>query len=158
MRDIYDAIELYSIVLFGRLRRMANDYGWAIKGYGWDQSRGERRFVKVHGSILPLPGGGAASFTPRSEPQNDKWYIDIRRVDGVVHSSWADGVYIRKVGSGYDLYYRVNVGFVTSGPEAERRGFRFDTAVRGNGNLGHLYGTQLVDAEKLALLEYLKTL
>ena len=59
---------------------------------------------------------------------------------------------------GYDLYDRENVGFVTSGPEAERIGFLLDTRERGNGNGGHLWGTDLPDEDKLALLEYLKTL
>ncbi len=38
------------------------------------------------------------------------------------------------------------------------KGFRFDTTQRGNGNGGHLYGTELDEADKRALLEYLKTL
>ena len=47
-----------------------------------------------------------------------------------------------------------------SRPATKRRrnGFRFDTALRGNGNGGHEYGTDLGDADKRALLEYLKTL
>lgn len=57
----------------------------------------------------------------------------------------------------YDVYDYERVGFVTQGPEAERRGWRFDTAVRGNGNGGHEYGTDLSPAEKEALIEYLKT-
>lgn len=59
--------------------------------------------------------------------------------------------------TGYDVYDYADVGFVTRGPEAERHGWRYDTAVRGNGNGGHLYGTDLPAAEKAALLEYLKT-
>jgi mono/diheme cytochrome c family protein len=59
---------------------------------------------------------------------------------------------------GYPLYDFANVGFVTSGPEAERTGFRFETSVRGNGNGGHVYGTNLTPQEKEALLEFLKTL
>ncbi len=59
---------------------------------------------------------------------------------------------------GYDVYDPDNVGFVTSGPAAERRGWRFDTKVRGDGNQGHRYGTDLTSEEKQALLEYLKTL
>ena len=35
--------------------------------------------------------------------------------------------------------------------------FLFDTTLRGDGNGGHLYGTDL-PAEKAALIEYLKTL
>ncbi|HEY9541531.1 MAG TPA: c-type cytochrome [Luteimonas sp.] len=59
---------------------------------------------------------------------------------------------------GYDLYDPVDVGFVSQGPEAERIGTRHDTRGRNNGNGGHLFGTQLPEAEKTALLEYLKTL
>jgi hypothetical protein len=47
----------------------------------------------------------------------------------------------------------VRVGFVSSGPE----GFLYDTSLPGNGNGGHLYGTQLSDDEKWALVEFLKT-
>lgn len=58
---------------------------------------------------------------------------------------------------GYDVYDFKNMGFVSDGPEAQRVGFRFDTALPGNGNRGHLYGTELPAAEKEAILEYLKT-
>jgi Cytochrome C oxidase, cbb3-type, subunit III len=59
---------------------------------------------------------------------------------------------------GYDVYDHANVGFVSSGPQAERVGWRYDTRARGNSNQGHTYGTQLSPADKDALLEYLKTL
>jgi hypothetical protein len=58
---------------------------------------------------------------------------------------------------GYDVYDPVKVGFVASGPEAERRGTMIDVTQPGNGNDGHLYGTDLPPADKRALLEYLKT-
>jgi mono/diheme cytochrome c family protein len=58
---------------------------------------------------------------------------------------------------GYDVYDYGDVGFVHSGPDAEREGFRYDTSVRGNGRQGHAYGTDLAESEKAALLEYLKT-
>ena len=61
--------------------------------------------------------------------------------------------------TGYDVYDFANLGFVTSGPEAERRGWKYDTKVTGNGNQGHEgadYGTQLPADLKRALLEYLK--
>jgi mono/diheme cytochrome c family protein len=62
---------------------------------------------------------------------------------------------------GYDVYDPQNVGFVHTVPEENGlRFFRFDTAVPGNSNRGHegpAYGTQLPEAEKAALLEYLKT-
>jgi hypothetical protein len=59
---------------------------------------------------------------------------------------------------GYDVYDQENVGFVSNRPEAEKVGFRYDTSLPGNGNQGHLYGTDLTSQEKQALIEYLKTL
>jgi hypothetical protein len=57
----------------------------------------------------------------------------------------------------YDVYDWANVGFVSSGPEAEREGVRFSTKEKGNSNAGHMYGVTLDAAAKNALLEYLKT-
>jgi Cytochrome c len=58
----------------------------------------------------------------------------------------------------YDVYDWTNVGFVSSGPEAQRDGVLFDTRLRGNGNAGHLYGTHRSASDREDLLEYLKTL
>ncbi len=44
------------------------------------------------------------------------------------------------------------LGFKNEGP------FQFDTTLSGNSNSGHSYGTGLSENEKLALMEYLKTL
>jgi mono/diheme cytochrome c family protein len=60
--------------------------------------------------------------------------------------------------TGYDVYDYTNLGFVSSGPEAQAQGFRFDTSLPGNGNGGHLYGTQLSAQDREALLEYMKSL
>jgi len=58
---------------------------------------------------------------------------------------------------GYDVFDQQNVGFVTTVPEARgRRFFRYDTAVPGNGKGGHVYGTMLPEADKQAIVEYLK--
>jgi hypothetical protein len=59
---------------------------------------------------------------------------------------------------GYDVYDAANVGFETESEQAKRKGWRFETAERGNGNQGHVYGTTLAEADKNALVEYLKTL
>lgn len=59
---------------------------------------------------------------------------------------------------GYDVYDYTNVGFVSSGPNAVRAGWRYDARAPGNSNQGHAYGTDLPAADKDALLEYLKTL
>ena len=64
------------------------------------------------------------------------------------------GVFYR----GYDVYDYRNLGFVSSGPEAERSGFRFDTSLPGNGRQGHTYCLHLAPKDKDDLLEYLKTL
>ncbi len=77
---------------------------------------------------------------------------------------------------GYDVLDPVDVGFVATGcsqppPVAsgcrvvtrpaqcvpEGRGWRYETSEKGNGNGGHDYGTTLPDADKLALIAYLKT-
>jgi hypothetical protein len=58
---------------------------------------------------------------------------------------------------GFDVYDPVNVGFVSQGAHAQREGWKHDVTVRGDGNQGHTYGTDLGDDDKRALLEYLKT-
>ncbi|NJN39234.1 MAG: cytochrome c [Acaryochloridaceae cyanobacterium CSU_3_4] len=59
---------------------------------------------------------------------------------------------------GYDVFDPDRVGFVSQGEEAEYWGFKLDTTETGNSNQGHLYGTDLASQEKIALIEYLKTL
>lgn len=59
---------------------------------------------------------------------------------------------------GNDLYDPKHVGFASrQASEGARRYFLYDTRVPGNGNAGHDYGTRLPEADKWALLEYLKT-
>ena len=59
---------------------------------------------------------------------------------------------------GYNVYDPKNLGYISFGADAEKQGFRFDTSIPGNSNAGHEYGTNLSDADKWALIEYLKTL
>jgi len=59
---------------------------------------------------------------------------------------------------GYNVVDLDRVGFMATGDEAAANGFRFDTTLRGNGNGGHVYGAELGEADKRALLEYLKTM
>ncbi len=62
---------------------------------------------------------------------------------------------------GYDVYDQAKVGFVSSVAEEKgRKHFRYDTNLPSNGNGGHegpAYGTQLPNADKEAIVEYLKT-
>jgi hypothetical protein len=60
--------------------------------------------------------------------------------------------------SGYDVYDPKNVGFVTSGQDAESHGFKFEVCLPGNSNVGHAFGTDLKDSDKWDLIEYMKTL
>jgi len=59
---------------------------------------------------------------------------------------------------GYNVYDPVNVGFVTTGPGAQREGTRFDVNAKSGSNQGHEFGTRLPSSEKDTLIEYLKTL
>jgi hypothetical protein len=60
---------------------------------------------------------------------------------------------------GYDLIDAAGGGFVSQpGTPAERYGTLYETKMPGNGNGGHLYGTDLSDEAKQSLLAYLKTL
>ncbi|MEM7772432.1 MAG: cytochrome c [Cyanobacteria bacterium P01_A01_bin.37] len=59
---------------------------------------------------------------------------------------------------GFDLYDTEHVGFISDGEAARKAGYRFDTNVVGNSNQGHLFGIDLNDDDKQALIEYLKTL
>lgn len=59
---------------------------------------------------------------------------------------------------GYDVYDQQKVGFVYDTPEAHASGFLYDTTIPGNGNGGHLWGTNLPDDQKRDLVEYMKTL
>jgi len=58
---------------------------------------------------------------------------------------------------GYEVYDPDRVGFVSSGPDAERVGFKFEASVAGNASAGHTYGVDLPDDRKRALVEFLKT-
>ncbi len=60
---------------------------------------------------------------------------------------------------GYDVFDQEKVGFVSDvAQENGKQFFKFDTAVPGNDNGGHLYGTELSPEEKDALVEYMKQL
>jgi hypothetical protein len=59
---------------------------------------------------------------------------------------------------GYDVYDQVKLGFLSDVAAADGQVFsRYDTAVPGNANTGHVYGTTLSADDKRAVVEYLKT-
>jgi hypothetical protein len=65
---------------------------------------------------------------------------------------------------GGEVYDWKNLGFLSAtelasnGRDLCPGGFRYNTLVSGNSNKGHLYGTTLSEADKDALIEFLKTL
>ena len=74
----------------------------------------------------------------------------------------------KKFFRGYDVYDFKNVGFLSNvAEEGGRKFFEFDTQERpgkdprerneGNANIGHEYGTDLPNADKDAIVEFLKT-
>lgn len=109
---------------------------------------------------------------PRPTPKNPAAFIlayKARPLNGV----WASAPYLHN-GSIPNLYALLlpeeqrpatfsvgrmefdprNVGFLSDGTEP----FVIDTSLKGNSNKGHLYGTTLPEADRWALVEYLKTL
>lgn len=60
---------------------------------------------------------------------------------------------------GNDVYDAERVGFVSDVATNEGHAyFYYDTSLPGNGNGGHLYGTDLPEGDKRALIEYLKSI
>jgi hypothetical protein len=69
---------------------------------------------------------------------------------------------------GYDVYDPLDVGFVSLKDQADRlhvpweevtrAGSKYDVSLRSCGNKGHDFGVNLPEADKVALIEYLKTI
>ena len=59
---------------------------------------------------------------------------------------------------GYDVYDQQKAGFVYDTDGARAAGSPYDTAIPGNGNGGHLWGTTLPGDQKRDLIEFMKTL
>lgn len=104
----------------------------------------------------------AATFDPRSykaRPLNGIWATAPYLHNGSVPSLWqllqpADQR-VKQFYVGSREFDPVNVGFDTAPFEG---GFLFDTTLPANSNAGHTYGTRLSEADRWALVEYLKTL
>ena len=119
-----------------KMNSIGEGYVWKIKGY--KQSTGYLNLLLdgIWARAPYLHNGSVPSLRELLDP------VEKRRP-----------VFYR----GYDLYDQTMVGFVSEGAEAEKIGQRYDTHLPGNGNAGHLYGVDLSEESKRALLEYLKT-
>jgi hypothetical protein len=118
-----------------------NAYG---EGHAWDFSA----FRSTNGYVPPLHDG--------------LWlrgpYLHNGSVPTLADLLEAPGARPKRFWRGYDVLDAARVGFISSGPEAERVGTPYDVTAPGNGNAGHTYGTTLPAEDKRALLEFLKTL
>jgi len=109
MRDIFEAIEKLTVVLALRLENAVRKRGWAGKPVnGRFEANAPDRTVYPQRVELPLPRGQRALFQPDAEPAADgqSWRIQIRRNDGVIRHSWKDGLHVRPVDGGYQIYLR----------------------------------------------------
>ncbi len=127
----------------------------------WTQRNADRmNLVTAAAGVRDATLQGAQGYVAR--PLVGVWVLGPYLHNGAVPTLWdllsppaqRPAVFWR----GYDVLDQVKVGFVSTGRAAERNGFRFDTSLRGNGNGGHAYGTDLGDDDRRALIEYLKTL
>lgn len=125
-------------------RAAADSYNNYEPGYAW----GFKNFRKTNGYVSPLldgiwlrapylHNGSVPTLSDLLEPPDKRPTLFWR---------------------GYDVYDQGRVGFVSSGKDAEKSGFRYDTSVNGNSNQGHLWGTDLTPEDKKALIEFLKSL
>jgi hypothetical protein len=84
----------------------------------------------------------------------------------VINSKARPRVYTRSYGTSKADYDEVNLGLkisvLPSNPSAKLSGFEqrkiYDTSLPGRANSGHIYGDELSDEERFAVIEYLKTL
>ena len=103
MRDLFEAIEQLSALLAMRLEKAARRRGWASKAASRTTAPERGRLTHLVSTTLNLPQGLAATFVPRPEPDGDSWFIDIRRTDGVMRRSWADGLRVTRLGPNFAL-------------------------------------------------------
>lgn len=131
-----------------KLNKLLMDYG---AGYPWQLTD----MVKTNGYVnAPLDGVWARAPYLHNGSVPTLWDLltpEAKR-NGGKPTFW----------TGHGIYDTVNVGMRTDVAEVNgRASLLFDITRAGNGNQGHsgaYYGTELPDADKRALIEYLKTL
>jgi hypothetical protein len=133
---------------------------------GWTHQRPTAELLK---QVLSSPAAPEAASAPatsaapasvatyKARPLNGIWATAPYLHNGSVPNLWALLQPVAQRPARFFVGSRefdpVRVGLVSDqGPSS------FDTTQPGNGNAGHLAGTTLPDADKRALLEYLKTL
>lgn len=109
-------------------------------------TRGRPNVFRAPASYKAIPLDGVWSTAPYLHNNSVPTLTDLLRAPAQRPAVW---------NAGNQEYDPSKVGYST---RATERTFRFDTSIAGNHNTGHTYGTDLSDADKDALLEYLKTL
>jgi len=161
--------------------------GFKVPQYpqAWDPALaqvGKLLFDRHCGSCHARDGKQAGTEIPIAEIGTDRELANKMKASGYVAEAldglWMRGPFLhnRSVPSVGDLlkppaqrpatFYRGNnllnnrdLGFVSDCAQEKGLHFAlFDTRQPGNSNGGHLYGTELTDQDKKAILEYLKTL
>jgi cytochrome c2 len=90
----------------------------------------------------------------------------VPTVHGVLNSKLRPQIYTRSFGTDKDDYDPVELGWkvrvLERGPEAEVPAFErrkvYDTRLAGRGNSGHTFGDDLTEEDRMAVIEYLKSL
>lgn len=131
-----------------KLNQLLLDYG---KGYEWQLTD----MVKTEG-YANKPLDGVWAHAPYLHNGSVPTLIDLLTPEDK-RNGGKPTFYV-----GHAVYDTVNVGIRTDIAEVQGRpSFLFDVRLPGNSNLGHsgpLYGTDLPEADKRALVEYMKTL
>jgi len=151
-------------IFFGTDRFGSNDLGGKILS---SVGRGVVLRKPISAAIGAFEGDAPAFHAPpasplayKARPLNGIWATAPYLHNGSVPSLWE---LLKKPGDRVQSFYvgnrefdPVNVGYVTTQPD--ERATPLDTSRPGNSNGGHTWGTDLPDAEKWDLIEYLKSL
>ncbi len=106
MKDIFEAMEKLSAGLAFSVQRVADRKGWASKPYSVMLAPSADRTIIVVSTSVHLPAYRSAAITPRYEPENGQtWQFEVRRTDGVVRDTWAEGLTLAKSGGRFEILY-----------------------------------------------------
>lgn len=132
----------------------------AVEGALFDHLLGTvEGLVISHLDIASSDFNAIATPSYKARPLNGIWATAPYLHNGSVPNMWEllkpeeERVKVFYVGS--QEFDPKNIGFETKENEEN---FKYDTAIFGNYNTGHLYGTTLTEKEKWDLMEYMKTL
>jgi hypothetical protein len=94
MQDLFDGIQRLTALLSFRLENLAGKRAWGLRTDSYRIQPPGGMAITLCRMTLHLPRGEAGTFVPREGPEPDgrSWLIDIRRSDGVLRKSFAQGL------------------------------------------------------------------